>query len=133
MYDIRPSYPEFHNATGIIQSNIIHQHGMRNGVAKASLLRHGQRNPLALRRSTTRIPYRPQLDTDDIEFLALIAQGLVAKCEARAADTLFKRVVQPEAVMSIATSDAQETRLAEHHVVVHARIGECLEADAFWG
>lgn len=84
--------------------------------------------------SSSQVPNRPQLDADDVELLALLAQRLVPKRRARATHALLERVVQPEAEVPIAAPDAEEARLGEDHVVVDARVREGLEADALrWG
>ena len=44
----------------------------------------------------------PELDAEDIEFSALAAKRLIPERGARARHTLFKVVVEPEAVVAVA-------------------------------
>lgn len=50
-----------------------------------------------------------------------------------AADAALEVIVQPEPVVAVAAADAEEARLAEHHVVVDAGVGEGFEADPVGG
>ena len=82
---------------------------------------------LSLRRPSTDVP---NLDAQDIELLALVAQRCISKGWTRAADAVLEAVVQPQSVMArVSAADAQEVRLAQHQIVVDAAVGKGLEAE----
>lgn len=76
--------------------------------------------------------YGPKLDAKDAKLLTLVAERLVAKGEARGTDTLFERVVEPEAVLAVAAAHAEPVRLAVDIVLVDSAVRERLEAYK-WG
>lgn len=77
----------------------------------------------------TSTPNAPHLHTNDLELVPFLAQGLVAKGHAGAADPAFQDGVEPEPVPPVAAADAEEARFAEDQVVVDATVGEGLEAE----
>lgn len=90
----------------------------------------------------------PHLNAEDVEFHALVREWFVSEGLALGADALLKARVHPEAVVSITESrvsplwstadhevgslpatQTEKTRLAKHHIVVHAAIRKCLESN----
>lgn len=76
-------------------------------------------------------PYDPQFHPEDVELLPLVAKRLVEKRVALGAVAAAQAVVEPQPEgPAVPAADAQELGLAEHAVVVSARVREGLEADA---
>lgn len=78
------------------------------------------------RSSNTNDPY---LDPKHSELLAFIRKPLVAEGQAGRTMAALERIVEPQAIASVAGSDAEVVRLAEHVVFVHTAVRKGLEAD----
>lgn len=81
--------------------------------------------------STPNSANHPQLDPQDVELLALLAEALVGEGVAGSAVAPAERVVEPQPEPAPAPAPhRQESRLAEHAVVVRPAVREVLEPDA---
>ena len=74
-------------------------------------------------------PNDPHLDTEDAELLAFIAEPLVSKRQRCRADALLKTIVEPQAVLAVASTDTKEMRVAQHVGIVYAAVGKGFEPD----